>query len=182
VALSRAAQTPRWLAEALLVQGMAAVWRGDLDRARAYVEEGIASKRALGDTMGLSRGLVCLGSVLCRQDRASEAGTPAREALALSHAAGDYLSVQVSLILLAQVAQAQGQPAHAARLLGMARSVAMRQGQADVTGHPYDPAGYERLKQDVRAALGAQAEAAARAEGESVPWADIVITALQGPP
>jgi len=100
---------------------------GDLDRALALYDEGLAAFRRLGHTWGVALALTRLGdATLARGDRA-RAATLQRESLARSGELGDPGSATDAIEGLAR-AEATHDPALTLRLLGAAATLRERLG------------------------------------------------------
>src|SRR5262249_47476434 len=98
-----------------------------------------------------------------------------QESLTLSQGIGDKLRVVRGLDGLATVASVRGDAVHAARLLGAAAAV--RAALAAVL-HPMDRPAIEQTVTALRAALGAEAFAAASAAGGALSFDQAIYEAL----
>jgi tetratricopeptide (TPR) repeat protein len=102
---------------------LAALERGDLDRARTLIEESVAVFRALGDKWGLAILLVNLSHVLVHRGEYDEAAAAAREGVMLSRETGDRRSLTWCLIELGAAVAGQNRMTRAARLWGAAERI-----------------------------------------------------------
>lgn len=109
-----------WIAAVL---GSAAYLQGDEARAAACFEESAVLFRALGDANFLALSLRRLGQLALRRRTYERAGALLRESLVLNHQVGSPAGMAACIAGLAQVLLAQGRPADAGRLLGVARAV-----------------------------------------------------------
>ena len=96
--------------------GVAAMRRGDIERATAHLREGLALYREAGDRWGVAQLLPYLGSIAAGQGNHPRALACFEEGLALARELGDRLGSYKSLYNLALVAQARGDCDRAARL------------------------------------------------------------------
>lgn len=133
---------------------------GDLERARALSEEGLALDRELGDATLIVVPLHNLGLVAFHEDRHDDAARYFTETLKLGGALEYTENVAYALEGLAAVAAAQGDPEPAAQLLGAAAAA------ADAIGMSLEP--FERKIHDhTTAALLAQLGRSASPPSES---------------
>jgi predicted ATPase/transcriptional regulator with XRE-family HTH domain len=163
--------------------------RGDVGRARALCEDSVTTFRALDDARGLTAGLVDLGRIAALQGDDRGAAAAFAECVRLSHVA-TRADLAHSLEGLAQVMarqaahQASGhQMEEAVRLFGAAAALRATLDAVAVPSGASLPApanrdAYKRQVAAARAALGAEAFAAAWAEGQERPLAEIVAAAL----
>jgi predicted ATPase/class 3 adenylate cyclase len=120
----------RWLEEALAAsesRGAPAVLRaralngvgnlafreGDYAQARAWYEESLATRRALGDTHSIANSLNNLGNLATNQGEYARAGTLHEESLAIRRGLGDKQGIADSLKNLGIAARRQGDHARA---------------------------------------------------------------------
>ncbi len=108
----------RTLAYLLLLKGMIALSRGDLEHSEALHERSLKLFRKLRDTAGLINTLGQLGGIVLVGGDYDGAVPPLRECLRLSWEADWKLSIQFSFYALACVAASRQQPVRAARLWG----------------------------------------------------------------
>jgi len=142
---------------------------GDLDRALALYDEGLAAFRRLGHTWGVALALTRLGdATLARGDRA-RAATLQRESLARSGELGDPGSATDAIEGLAR-AEATHDPALTLRLLGAAATLRERLG---VPATAAREALTDRVAALARTQLGEEAFAAAWATGTVLRFEDL---------
>jgi predicted ATPase/DNA-binding SARP family transcriptional activator len=113
--LAPAERTPA-RARALDGAAMLAHYQGDFAAARSFLEESLATARAVGDRPGVATALASLGLVLRVQGDYEAAASVLEESLAVSRELGDQRRVGVALGLLGDVALHQGQLAAARSL------------------------------------------------------------------
>ena len=166
---------PQYVSQAYARRGQIALAVGDLAGAARYLEEAERRQRALGHTWGLSETLRYLGDLARARGDLDAALARYRESLALAEESGDRLFVADALDGVASVAAARGQAERAARLHGAAATLRERLGAAVA---PWERPAYERDVAAVRAALGAEAFAAAWAAGAALPLEAAVAEAL----
>jgi hypothetical protein len=123
----------------------------------------------------MAASLRSLGAVARIRGEYERAAALLGESLALSRDIGAKDLLAEGLSVLAWVEAARGQAARGARLGGAARAVREALG---VALPPYQQADQERAVQDMRAALGETAFAAAWAEGRALPLEEAVALAL----
>jgi tetratricopeptide (TPR) repeat protein len=151
--------------------------QGDYAGAGECYEESLALWRQLGIQEGVAGMLSNLGHVAQHQGDDRRAVAFFAESLALCRALGSQPSIAICLAGLAGVAGAAGQPERAARLFGAAEALLEA---VDAHVLPADRADYERGVAAVRAALSAEAFAAAWAEGRALPLELAIALALEG--
>src|SRR5262245_55522610 len=136
--------------------------RGDLPAARRFLEEGVATLRALGRPPSLPYALVGLADVAREQARPAEARALYGEGLALFRAEGDRAGVALALEGDASLAAAQARPERALRLAGGAQAL------REALGAPPLPDERARLGRGLAPARGAlDAAAAVAARGRA---------------
>jgi len=149
----------------LMILGNVALADGDHERAHQLYEEAIATSRLAGDTWGLGILLsVGAGLRIVRGDF-DGARSQAAEALARCHELDDARGIAWSLDVFAGLLAARRQAESAARLWGAA------DGLLDSVGGSLTPTiGWirNRYVADVKASLGDEAFAAARAQGQTM--------------
>jgi hypothetical protein len=127
VAAARAAGADEVLAEALVLAGSAALFTGDLDRARAAVEEVLAVSRRAPAWAGVHAGFVH-GQLLMAEGDLSGADLVLRAAEADARTLGAPFSLAIVLNMQASVALARGEDDTALRCLVEAAELAAEVG------------------------------------------------------
>jgi predicted ATPase/DNA-binding XRE family transcriptional regulator len=122
-AVAKRAGAPPTMGLALLNLGELARKRGDLARASEFLEEALASVRAVDMTWGIANILTLLGHVARQQQDYARAKVRYRESLALYHQLGNATYVAWCLEGIAAVACAQGSCQHATRLCAAAAAL-----------------------------------------------------------
>jgi predicted ATPase/class 3 adenylate cyclase len=143
--------------------GSIARQKGETDEARLLYQESLAIRRELNDRRGIAVLLNNLGNLELDRGDAQAARALLKESLAIFRELDDKPAAAVCLVGFAQLASLEGQSERAAQLLGAA--VALREGLGAPPA-PDELAMIERLREAVLAALGEEAFATARAEGE----------------
>jgi predicted ATPase/transcriptional regulator with XRE-family HTH domain len=101
--------------------GELALLQGDQERAGALLEQSVTLYRqSIGATWAIARRLTWLGLVVLAQGDVVRAGALFRESLTLCSSSRNKVDLPMTLVGLAGVAQSQGRPEAAARLLGAA--------------------------------------------------------------
>jgi non-specific serine/threonine protein kinase len=116
-------QDRRTLANLLVLEGLVALGRGDLEQAVALNEEGLALFREVSDVLGVVACLTNIGLVKLAQDDYERSATLLREGLRLAWGLDHKLYIQYSIIGLAGVAASRVWPVRAARLWGSAEGM-----------------------------------------------------------
>jgi hypothetical protein len=129
----------------------------------------------MGSRQLIAWSLVSLGSIALEQGDAAAARSLCREGL--EAAASHKPAMVIGIELLACLAVGEGEPVAAARLFG-AVEAAGKQSEWDRT--PRERAILDRALAATRAALGAEAFAAARAEGRAMSLEAAIQYALEG--
>jgi len=163
--LARQAESPLDLSYALYARVEVARAAGD-ERAEAWVREGLALSRELGDVWGLCHWLLSAGQLAWLRGNYDRAVALLCEDLALWEELGSRSGIAMALEALAWVTGAQGLTARAARLFGAAAAAREAVGTAVFPAGRADQA---RAEASVRADLGAAAFEAAWAEGQAMP-------------
>jgi ATP/maltotriose-dependent transcriptional regulator MalT len=145
--------------------GVIALQEGDLARARALLEEALATLRQYDDPWSRAMSLAFLAHVELAGGEVEHARTLLVESAAIYRAIGNLLYVPWCLEGLAGVAAARGEWERAAQLCG-ARDALRARLAAPIP--PCYPAGYANTLSGARAALGEERFAAAHAEGEGM--------------
>ncbi len=165
LALFRQERDKQRIALGLENLGELARWRGDFDMATALSGEALMLYRGVGDKQGMARVLQILGKVAQSQHNHGRATTLYKESLMLSREVGDKLGIAKCLEGLAGVAYAEQRPERAGRLYGAAEA---QRKMIGVPLLPIDRSDHECMVASVRAALGAEAFAAAWNEGRAM--------------
>ena len=152
------------IANSFYLSGQLALSQGDAAMARSLAEESVVLHKQMGGRWGVAMSLSLLGRVAAVQGEHAAARALSQESLAF---AGKVDKVLIASCLegLAGVVAAQGEPAWAARLWGVAETL------REVIGAPIPPlerAYYERSVAAAHSQLGEQALAAAWAEGRTM--------------
>ncbi len=155
--------------------GMVANARGDFSMARGLMEEGLSLFRATGEQAYIANMLDNLGDVLLREGDPEGADGLFAEGLAIQWTLGDRRGLVYSLAGCARAAAMQGQAERAARLDGATEALRAAIGMAS---NPADRQADEERLAAVRARIGADAFAAARAHGQSLSLEQAVAEAL----
>jgi predicted ATPase/DNA-binding CsgD family transcriptional regulator len=149
-------------ARALIGLGEVARCEGDYERARGDYERGLALFRALGSRLHVAVALQNLGHVMSRLDDRPEALGYFLESLALFRVLGHKVGIAACLAGLAGMEVARGHLRLAAALFGLAEHILEPLGTMLAAA---DRADWARDQATAEQALGAEAFAAARAEG-----------------
>jgi predicted ATPase/serine/threonine protein kinase/DNA-binding CsgD family transcriptional regulator len=176
LALARELGDKILISRALNGLGYATWLQGDLVRATALAEEGLMLRRELGDKDLITSALETLGSIALSQGDLVRAIACFTEGLSVAQELGSQTLIAWHLIGLARVAVALVQLKRAVQLFGAAEV------GYDVNKElsPNQRDDYERMISSVRAQLGEQAFAAARAEGRTMTLEQI-LAALESP-
>jgi predicted ATPase len=146
--------------------GSLALRRGDYERAAALLQEAVPLARAVGDNQSVAYVLANRGEAELGLGRGDAAKKAFAESLDLFLDAGHKAGFPLPLAGLADIARAEGRFLKAARLLGAVESL------REAVGIPLEPfrrADHDRAVAALGAALGAEAFAAAWAEGRAMP-------------
>jgi predicted ATPase/DNA-binding SARP family transcriptional activator len=136
---------------ALFHLGRIALDRGELDRARALLDESEQRARKIGGGESLACVLTARGELLRRRGELERARASHDESAAIVRATGERPYLAWQLETAAALARDQGETERAARLLAAATS------SRDACGHPLPPASraaVESLRRDLERALG----------------------------
>lgn len=167
----------RWgIARALNILGELSLATGNIGAAQALVTEAQALYQDIGDRLGATRSLSSLGDVALVQNDLPSARRWYEQSLTLLAEVGDRLLVAHCLAGLATVAAADARVAHAARLSGAAAALLHAVGGIE---HSVGRADVARGLEIARAALTAEAFAAAWAEGQVMSLDQAVACALE---
>jgi predicted ATPase/class 3 adenylate cyclase len=144
--------------------GRLAHLQGDLGRAAKLLEESLAWLRNWGSP-SMFEILNDLGRVALDQGQLDRAAALFGESLKLSWEPENEIGITLSLIGLAGVAGKLGQPARAAKLLGIAKVIRDSIGQSLT---PVERSAFDQYAATARAALGEQSFATIWAEGQKM--------------
>jgi predicted ATPase/DNA-binding CsgD family transcriptional regulator len=156
--------------------GVAAHGQRRLVQAAACHEEALRLKREVGSAFTVIHSLGDLGDLALDLGDVARAATCYREALTLAWSYGHTRVLAETIEDMASVLAATGQAERAGRLFGAGARLRQVTGSTDRT--PVEQAAYERAMTAVRAALGADASAAAWETGLALPVDRAVEAAL----
>jgi len=167
----------RTVAYLLLLEGVAAVGRGDLAYAMELHEESLLLLREVRDVQGVGGCLLNMGLVETARADYPRATELLRETLHVAREAGDKNIIQLALFGLASAVALEGEPARAARLWGA--SEAMREAfDMQLSPMTRSFAGYENNLTTARSQLGEVAFEEAWAEGKAMVQQKAAVYAL----
>ena len=167
------------IASSLLNLGYLLAHQGALDQAAALLAESEAGFRDAGDKQGVGYARGARGLLAFQQQDVARAAALFADALRSAHELDDRSAVAASLADLAEVAVAQGQPEHAARLPGAAEALWEAIGEVLPAR---DRARHDETAAAARAALTPAVFQAAWAAGHGPAPAQAVAFALEGIP
>ena len=147
----------------------------EFDEAVAVLEEALAITRETGFPDANARVLVNLGLVLIGRGDIDGADEHLTEAITLFAATGSVAAAE-ALMGLAAVANAQGDPRRAARLLGASNRISTESGRPLV---PHEQSLYTETLAAAAATLGEQTAAQLLADGEKLPRHEAIAYALE---
>jgi predicted ATPase/DNA-binding CsgD family transcriptional regulator len=176
LALSRGLGDKQGIAASVQNLGILALNQRDSVAARALLGESLALSRELGDRRTMSLSLVSLGSLAGDQGDYAVARELFEEGLALCRESGYKYGTVWGLAGFARLAQAEGQPQRAARLLGALEALHERTGTRP---QPRERAWVERTRREARAQLDAAIFNAAWETGRQMPLDEAIAFALQ---
>jgi predicted ATPase len=171
-------KAPQHLPIILSNLGEVARAQGEFEAARAYYEQSLA---VLAETKNPSETTITFVNLGYTNDELGEDATALeyhRRGLALAREIGDLRIIATVFAGVASIASKHGRAEKAARLLGAAESLMERFG---AVVDPTDRALHERTIDRVRAALGDEGLAEARAEGRAAALREAVAEALDLP-
>ncbi len=153
--------------------------QGDLGRAAAAMEEGLALPRKLGDRLGISNGLYNLAQVAQASGDHELAARRLKEGVVVSEEMRDQSNRGYFVEGLAVVAGVQDKAVRSARLFGAAEGP-LRAVEAPVYDY-YEPnrSFYERIEATVRSRLGEATFERAAVEGRAMDFDQAVEYALE---
>jgi predicted ATPase/DNA-binding XRE family transcriptional regulator len=176
-AAKRAGASPT-MGLALLNLGELARKRGDLVHAGEFLEEALASVRAVDMTWGIANILTLLGHLARQQQDYARAKVRYRESLALYHQLGNATYIAWCLEGIAAVACAQGSCQHATRLCAAAAALRVA---AQTPLPPTEQEDFDRVIMTSRAALDERTFTEEWRIGLSMTQGDAISSALMGP-
>jgi ATP/maltotriose-dependent transcriptional regulator MalT len=136
----------RTVAYLLVLEGLIALGRGDLEQAVALNEEGLALYREISDALGVLACLWNIGLVKLAQGDYERSTTLLRESLRLAWELDHKLYIQYSIIGLAGLAASRARPVRAAQLWGAA------EGMSETYGTQFPPAARTLIDHESRMA------------------------------
>lgn len=169
----------RTITHLLILAGMVAGGRGDLDKAIELHEESLSLLRRMHDMQTLGGCLANLGFLELGRNNHARASALFREDLNLARESDDKVVMQFALLGLGVVASILGQLAHAARLWGASEAVRQAFG-IHLSPLAASLADYENRLAATRASLGDATFAGAWDEGETMPRDEAIGYALAG--
>ena len=176
LAIRREVGDRRGIAGSLNNVGLVASYEGDYTTARSLLEESLAIYRELGDSRGVVLSMDNLGWVAVLENSYERANKLYRESLALCRELGFRRLAVDALEGMSAVFQGYGRPGKAARLWGAAETL---REHLDAPLSPVERLECDRLIAAARAALGAEAFAAAWAEGRALSLEQALSYALE---
>jgi tetratricopeptide (TPR) repeat protein len=154
-----------WYGYPLLILGDTAMAQEQFDQAAGWYAEAITMIETTGDAWGLSDAQAGLGGVKVCTGHLVQAAALYRESLDRAHDQGFTMLVSTSLLGLAAIAAASGQPETGAHLLGAAEGFAESLG---VPIYPRDRPVRDRALAALTATFGDQRLAAAQQAGRAL--------------
>ncbi|MCC7449897.1 MAG: tetratricopeptide repeat protein [Anaerolineae bacterium] len=151
--------------------GEVALRQNRLDQATHLLEESLALRRALGEKWGTAVSLGSLGWIALQRADFALAITLLVQSVMIRKELGDKGGLAWCLEKLGELAHLRQDMTRAARLYGAAASL---RASADSVIDPVDRAHYESVIRRIRDALGHALFAAAWAEGENMPLAQVI--------
>ncbi len=164
LALCRQREDKRGIAYTLKSLGVLAALKEDWEAARTYHEESLLVSQQIGTRWAIAAALTNLGQVACEQGAHAHARHLLLESLKIRQEQQDQRGLIETSEMLARLLGAEGHPQHATALLGAAETLA----DAIHTSLQALCADYKRTVRMARAALSAEAFAAAWAQGRAM--------------
>lgn len=161
---------------ALMFLGDSALGRHDQDGALAAFNQSADLFRATGNISVLPYPLRRLAHLALRDHDHDRATMLYMQSMTVNREVGDRQGIAASLVGLAAVAEARGQPERAARLLGLTEAL-VEELQTKLL--PFDGVESERISEAVRAALDPATFAEAWANGRVMTWEQVVPVAIR---
>jgi hypothetical protein len=152
--------------------------RGDLARAGEFLDEALASVRAVDMTWGIANILTLLGHLARQQQDYGRAKVRYRESLALYHRLGNATYIAWCLEGIAAVACAQGSCQQAIRLCAAAAALRVA---AQTPLPPTEQEDFDQVVMTARAELDEQTFSEEWTIGSSMTQDDAISSALLGP-
>jgi len=177
LALARSLARESQRSGALIGLGWVARLQGDYVTARTYFAEALAIRRARRENWMVGEALDLLGEVLQQQGEWEEARHCYLEGLTTAREVGDKGGMVQILYHLATLAQAQGQPARATRLLAFATALRSATGGAGYHTST-NPADWERTTDRLQTVLSAEQFAHHWAIGQAMRLEEVIAFAL----
>jgi non-specific serine/threonine protein kinase len=156
--------------------GNMAYFQAEYPRATQLTEESLALYHQVDHKVGIATDLVVLGQVARRQQAYDRAEARFRDSLSLFQELGSNSGIAECLAGFAGLCAVKGQPERAARLLAAAAVLSER---LAVHGGVVIGSDYQQEIENVRAALGQAAFAAAWAAGQTLTPAQAIALALE---
>jgi predicted ATPase/DNA-binding CsgD family transcriptional regulator len=175
VARMRESGARAWLAYVLADVGTRIMVSDDRARGQAWVDEGLAIHRELGNKQGIGNKLNDLGMVSQQAGDVQTAAKQYAESLRWSVEGGDAWFLVSPIEGLASIAARAGEAGPAARLLGAAAASREWSGGA---WWPFERERLERATADARAILGDEAYAHEFASGRAMPIEALIAEAV----
>jgi tetratricopeptide (TPR) repeat protein len=173
--LAQAAGSPYFTVLAHVNLGRLARIRGNPDEARARFEHALTYHEAVGNRYGIGYVLTDLGDVLQQAGNSSAARAHYGRALRLLYAVGHAEPSHKALCGLAELAMEAGDPAHALRLVSVARALSALTG---VLTAPPVLTSIAQVETVARQALSPEAQAVAWAAGQAMTMEEAIAEAL----
>jgi non-specific serine/threonine protein kinase len=169
-------QTDRidFLALALAILGNLRQFSGDVGGAVALLDEAMEFYKRNVDLWSYPSALAMRAHLACAQDEHALAVSLCGESIAAARLIGEERNVMGTVVCLARVALATGQPRRAARLLGAVEAAHATTGMLRI----WDEQEFDIVTAATRAKLGEAAYQTAWGEGREISWSDAVSYAM----